>query len=115
MREIAVVIRRDALGTARAVEGLRNAVGLTLADGNRVTAILLDDAALLAAGAEPERLGLAPAAKPVRTLLELGHAVWVERESLRERGDAAPVLPVAVKGREEIWSFLARCDVVVTW
>ncbi|MBI3271292.1 MAG: DsrE family protein [Planctomycetes bacterium] len=115
MRRIAVVLRREAYGTARAAEGLRNAVGLSLADGNQVTAILLDDAAWLAAGGDPTGIGMPAAAKPISTLVELSQRVWVERESIQERGIPALAFPVAVKGRDELCAFLAACDAVVTW
>lgn len=116
-RDIAVLLRRDALGAGRAAEGLRNAVGLTLEPGNRVTAILLDDAVqLAAAGVPPASVGAPDTVRPIATLLDLKHAVWAESESLGERGLAAPVRPgIEVKSREQICNFLARCDVVVTW
>ncbi|MBI4302605.1 MAG: hypothetical protein HY664_08360, partial [Chloroflexi bacterium] len=47
-KRVVLLVRRSPLNSMKAAEALRQGVGLTTADGNNVTVILLDAAAWLA-------------------------------------------------------------------
>lgn len=114
-KAVCVVVRQAPIGTGHAAEGLRMAVGLTLA-GHRVTVVLADAGVLAGLLTRPGRVGAAPLAKPIEMLLALGHAVWVEHESLARFGlPAAPLLPgVAVLPGDVLWAEIAASDVVLS-
>ncbi len=83
-----------------------------------VRILLMDDGIyLLKSGQKPEAIGL----KPVLPLLEAlevydVEGLWVEAESLRERGivQADLALPARIIQRAEIGRFIAAADVVVS-
>ena len=82
-----------------------------------VRALFLDDGVFaLAAGQRPEVLGLAPVA-PLLAALEIYGVedVWVEAESLAQRGLSAQglALPVRSIRRAEVAAFIAAADVAV--
>ncbi|MDA8217836.1 MAG: DsrE family protein [Dehalococcoidales bacterium] len=115
-REIVVVLRDGPLNSGRDEEGLRVAIGLTLANP-QVTVLLLDQAVWLSvplAVAEIERPSLGT---NWETLGLMGIRRLSERESLIERGlDPTEVLAgVEVVSRAEAAGVLAEADVVLVY
>jgi sulfur relay (sulfurtransferase) DsrF/TusC family protein len=105
---VLVVLRRSPFNTGASEEGLRVAVGLTIANP-RVGVLLVDDAAWLATGFAPAAVDRPDLAKHWQMLGQLG--VWrgVERESLAERGIAEAALAgdVEIVARGEVAELLA--------
>ena len=84
-KKVVVLIRHSPLNSIRNSEGLRQSVGLTLAD-NAVTVILLDGAAWLATSVAPGLIGGGEVKKHIQTLPLLKGRVLVEKESLERHG-----------------------------
>ncbi len=89
-------------------------VGLTLG-GNAVRVILADDGVYALLPTAPETVGAQDLAKPIEMLLQLGHELVAERESLAARGVGQPAYGVAQRTRDEIAALLAESDVVMGW
>lgn len=83
-KPVAVIIRRSPLNSVLAAEGLRQAVGLTLAE-NQVNVYLLGEAVWLALPLAPQVVGGEPIAKHLEALAMLGARVAAESESLEAR------------------------------
>ncbi len=113
MKRVAVLIRSLPLNSVRAAEGLRAALGQTLAD-HEVTAVLMEDGAWAATELHPH--GGGPEADPGRhleTLAALGHRVIVDRASLEARGIEAVRPEVTVVPRGEAVAALAAADALL--
>ncbi|MBI2919402.1 MAG: DsrE family protein [Chloroflexi bacterium] len=83
-KRVAVIIRRSPLNSVLAAEGLRQAVGLTLAE-NQVNVYLLGEAVWLAVPLAPQVVGGEPIAKHMEALAMLGARVVADEESLEAR------------------------------
>ncbi len=107
-KPVAVVIRRSPLNSVLAAEGLRQAVGLTLAE-NQVNVYLLGEGAWLAVPLAPQVVGGEPIAKHLDALSMLGARIAVEAESLEQRGlSAADLRPkIEVMDRQALAQALA--------
>ncbi|MBI2866608.1 MAG: DsrE family protein [Chloroflexi bacterium] len=82
-KPVAIVIRRSPLNSVLAAEGLRQAVGLTLAE-NQVNVYLLGQGVWLATALSPQMVGGEPVAKHLDALAMLGARVVADAESLEE-------------------------------
>lgn len=92
-KRVLLLLRRTPLNSEMASEGLRQAVGLTLAD-NQVSVLLLDAAAWLAMPLSPEVVQGGEIRKHIEFLLLLEGEVKVEEESLARYGiDREKLLP----------------------
>ena len=113
-KSVAVIIDHSPLNTEKASEGLRMAVGQTMAE-NQVTVLLLDAGAWAGTFQRPDAVKGGDLKKPIDTLVLLKHRVWVEEESLQEYGISRErVLPgVAVVSRKQVEDELAASDAVI--
>jgi sulfur relay (sulfurtransferase) DsrF/TusC family protein len=110
-----VVVRRSPLAVEAAEEGLRIAVGLTLAVAE-VAVLLVDEAVALAAPtlvSGPRK----DAYRHWQTLGELGVRRMIERESLADHGLAIPSTAggIEVVARGEVAPLLADAESVVVF
>lgn|GEM_PF-2153759 len=110
---LVVLVRQPPLGTQKAGEALRMALGQSVT--NRVTVILVDSAVWLAGPLKPEIVGGGEIAKWLTKLLEMEQQVWAESESLARYGMDPGLLKqdVEVKTREDIDRELLVSDAVV--
>ena len=109
-----VLIRRGPLGSDRAAEALRVALGQTLAS-NRVTAVFLDDGVWSARPLHAEVVQGHDCLKPIEFLRELGHRLVADAESLAAR-EIHTVFPgVDVKPRREVIDLLTAADAVIAY
>ena len=115
-RKVVVLIRHSPLNSIRNSEGLRQSVGLTLAD-NAVTVILLDGAAWLATSVAPEVVSGGEVKKHIQTLPLLKGRVLVERESLERHGiDQSSVMKgIEVANRDAVISEITEAGAVVAF
>ena len=109
-----MAIRRSPLNSVMASEGLRQAVGLTLAE-NQITVLLLDAAAWLATPLAPERLEKQEVKKHIDFLLQLHGQVKVEAESLtRYSIPLEKVRPdIAVVPRSQVVEEMTQAEAVI--
>jgi tRNA 2-thiouridine synthesizing protein C len=114
-KTLAFLCRRSPWGSGHAAEMLE-AVLISGAFDQEVHLAFLDDGVFqLIAGQKPELLGRRPLEEGFAELADLDvEHVWVERESLVERGldTAAFALAATVLDRTEISALLARMDAV---
>jgi len=111
-KTVVIILRRPPLNSALAAEGLRQAVGLTLAE-NQVSVFLLGAAVWLAGPLAPQTVSGEPIAKHLEALAMLGVRVVAEGEALGRFG-LAPTdlrLGVEVMGRHELARELAQAEV----
>jgi sulfur relay (sulfurtransferase) DsrF/TusC family protein len=108
-----VMIRRSPLGTQKAGEALRMALGQSIT--NRVTVILVDAGVFLAGPLQPELVGGGEISKWLTKLLDMEQQVWVEAESLDRYGLERGLLQagINIKERREIDRELLEADAVV--
>jgi len=114
-KSLAFLCRRSPWGSGHAAEMLE-AVLIAGAFDQEVHLAFLDDGVFqLVAGQKPELLGRRPLEAGFAELADLDvEHVWVERESLAERGLAADqlTLKAAVIDRAAMTALLARMDAV---
>jgi len=114
-KTLAFLCRRSPWGSGHAAEMLE-AVLISGAFDQEVHLAFLDDGVFqLIAGQKPELLGRRPLEEGFAELADLDvEHVWVERESLVERGldTTAFALAATVLDRTEISALLARMDAV---
>jgi sulfur relay (sulfurtransferase) DsrF/TusC family protein len=113
-KSVVVLIRRAPVGSDRAAEALRVALGQTLAS-NRVTVAFLDDGVWSARPLRPEVVQGADCAKPIGFLRELGHRLVADAESLAAREIQAVLPGVDVKPRRELLDLLTAADAVIAY
>lgn len=109
-----MIIDHSPLNTTRASEGLRMALGQTLAD-NQVRVLLLDAGAWAAIPLKPAVVNGGELKKHIDTIIMLKHEVWVEEESLEQLGiDRTQVLPgIRLASRRQVEQELADTEVVI--
>ncbi len=114
-KELVVLLRRPPLSTAKGAEGLRMAVGQSMA--HRVTVVLVDAGVWLAGPMKPELVGGEPAGKHLGMLIRLKQRVWAEAESLERQGLDRGQLAAGVEvvSRREIEHTLVTADAVVVY
>lgn len=112
-RYLIVMIRRPPLGTQKAGEALRMALGQSVT--NKVTVILVDAGIFLAAPLNPELVGGGEIGKWLTKLQDMEQQLWVEAESLAEYDlDRKLLRPgVDIKERWEVDRELLAADAVV--
>lgn len=113
-KTVAVIIDRSPLNTEKVSEGLRMAVGQTMAD-NQVTVILLDAGAWASVALRPALVKAGELKKHIDTLVLLKHRVWVEEESLQQCGISRErLLPgIEVVPRKQVEEELAAVEAVI--
>lgn len=109
-----VIIRRAPLGSDRAAEALRVALGQTLA-ATQVTALFIDDGVWSARPLRPEVVRGPDVSKPIEFLLEAGHRLVADAESLAAREIHAVRPGVDVKPRHEVIDLLTAADAVIAY
>ncbi len=112
MKSTIVIISQPPLATLRVAEGLRTCVGLTLCDG-AAHALFIDDGVYALLKTEPERVAMPEYARHIETLKELGHRLYVERESLEERGIEPASCGAEIIPRANIAALLLDSDAVI--
>lgn len=113
-KSVVVVVRRPPLGTIKAAESLRVALGQTLS-ANQVTAAFIDDGAWCAAPLRPDPEGGAEFEKPIGLLHELGHRLVADSDSLEARGITSVAPGVEVKPRRGVIALLTEADTVIVY
>lgn len=113
-KQVSVVVRSVPISTVRVAEALRMSVGLTLS-GNAVRVVFAGDGVYALLPTAPETVGSQELAKPIETLLRLGHELVAERESLEAREIGPPAYEATQRTRAEIAVLLAESDVVIGW
>lgn len=113
-KSVAIIIDHSPLNTEKASEGLRMAVGQTMAD-NEVTVLLLDAGVWASVPLRPAVVKGGELKKHIDTLVLLKHRVWVEEESLQRYGiSREQVLPgIEVVPRRQIEEELALSKAVI--
>lgn len=113
-KRVAVIVDHSPLNTEKASEGLRMAVGQTLAE-NQVTVMLLDGGAWASLALSPALVQGGELKKHIDTLVLLKHRVWVEEESLRRCGiNSERVLPgIEVVPRRQAEAELRDSEAVI--
>ncbi len=113
-KSVVVVVRRLPLGSVKAAESLRVALGQTLS-ANQVTVVFLDDGAWSATPLRPDLVGEADFEKPIDLLRELGHRLVVDSESLEDRGIVSVLAGVEVRPRRNALDLLNTADAVIVY
>lgn len=110
-----MLIRRPPLGSLKGSEGLRMAVGQSLA--HRVTVVLVDAGVWLAGPLRPELVEGGEIGKHLGMLRRLKQRVWVEAPSMERHGLEARHLRegVEVVSRREVDEALLAADAVVVY
>ena len=113
-KKVVVIIDHSPLNTDKASEGLRMAVGQTMAD-NQITVLLLDAGVWAGTSLKPAMVKGGELKKHIDTLLLLKHQVWAEAESLGQFSIAPEqVLPgVKVASRRQVEQELADAEAVI--
>jgi sulfur relay (sulfurtransferase) DsrF/TusC family protein len=111
---VVVIIRRAPLGSDRAAEALRVALGQTLAS-NRVTALFIDDGVWSARPLRPELVRGPEFSKPIEFLLEAGHRLVADAESLAAREIHAVLPGVDVKPRREVIDLITAAAAIIVY
>lgn len=109
-----VIVRWAPLGSERAAEALRVALGQTLAP-NRVTVVFLDEGVWSARPLQPEVAQGPDVGKPIRFLLELGQRLVADADSLAAREIHALLPGVDVKKRREVIDIITTADHVIPY
>ncbi len=112
-RNVVFLVRQPPVASGWTSEALRVAVGMTLADGNRVTVVLLGDGVLALASPKPEAVESLGLREHVETLRELGVRLVAEREACARHGVVAPGAETA--DRDAIAFLLADAEVLQSW
>ena len=114
MKKVAIIIRRPPLGTVRASEALRVAVGQTLSD-NDVTVTFTDDGVWAATPLKPEMIRGPELKKHIEALKMLGHHLMADEDSLRARGLPPVMEGIEVKKRQELFEIITQADAVLVF
>ena len=109
-----MIIRRAPLGSDRAAEALRVALGQTLAS-NQVTALFIDDGVWSALPLRPELVRGPEFSKPIEFLLGTGHRLVADAESLAAREIHAVRPGVDVKPRREVIDLITAAAAVIVY
>ncbi|MGE5619182.1 MAG: DsrE family protein [Sphingomonadaceae bacterium] len=114
-KNVVVLIRRSPLGSLKASEGLRMAVGQSMA--HRVTVLLVDTAVWLAGPLKPELVEGGGVGKHLGMLTRLKQRVWVEASSMERYGLEPSLLRegVSIVSGQEIDEALLAADAVVVY
>lgn len=114
-KKIAVMVRSAPIGSVRASEALRSAVGTTMAD-DEVTLILAGDGVYCLLDNDPGLVDSLPIKKHLEALKVLGKTIIAEKESLDERGlEDIEGKVASIKTRAEVARLLIESDHVVVW
>ena len=109
-----VIIRRAPLGSDRAAEALRVALGQTLTS-NLVTALFIDDGVWSARPLRPELVRGPEFSKPIEFLLDAGHCLVADAESLAAREIHSVRPGVDVKPRREVIDLITAAAAVIVY
>ena len=113
-KRVLLLLRRTPFNSVMATEGLRQSVGLTMAE-NQVTVLLMGPAAWLATPVSPQTIGGGEVKKHLDMLARLKAQVLVDAQSLKAQGiDPARVLPgIRVIPREEALAQMATAEACI--
>jgi sulfur relay (sulfurtransferase) DsrF/TusC family protein len=114
MKTTTVVISQSPLKMVRVAEALRMSVGLTLCD-DAVRVVFVGDGVYTLLHTEPARVGMPEYSRHVRTLKDLGHEIYAERESLEERGLEKISFKPRIVSRSEVARLLLDSDAVIRY
>lgn len=114
MKKVTIIVRQPPLGSTKASEALRVAVGQTLS-GNQVTVAFLDEGAWAATPLKPEVVRGHELRKHIDTLQTLGHRLVVDKDSLAERGIAQVLPGVELKDRLAVFGLISEANVVIAF
>lgn len=109
-----MIIDHSPLNTEKAAEGLRMAVGQTMAD-NQVTVLLLDAGVWAGISLRPAMVKGGDLKKHIDTIVMLKHEVWAEAESLGQFGLSPEQVMSGVKvvSRRQVEQALADAEAVI--
>ncbi|MDP2727747.1 MAG: DsrE family protein [Dehalococcoidia bacterium] len=113
-KRLAIIIDHSPLNTEKVSEGLRMAVGQTLAE-NQVTIILLDAGVWASTPLRPATVKGGELKKHIDTIILLKHRVWVEEESLQRYGIGREqvLAGIEVVSRRQVEEELAASEAVI--
>ena len=113
-KRVLLLLRRTPFNSVMATEGLRQSVGLTMAE-NQVTVLLMGPAAWLATPVSPQAIGGGEVKKHLDMLARLKAQVLVDAQSLKAQGiDPARVLPgIKIVPREEAQTEIAAAEACI--
>lgn len=113
-KKIVVIIKSNPFGW-KSFEALRQAVGMAM--DHDVTVIFIKDGVYTLTDWKPEMIGVPSSDKSIEALIMLGGKVYVERESVSERGliKSIKFREVQQKAKDEICSLIKDAEVVLTW
>lgn len=114
MKQVAIIIRQPPLGSTKASEALRVAVGQTLRD-NAVMVAFIDDGAWATLPLRPEVVKGPELKKHIEALRTLGHHLVVDEESLKARGIDGIEDGIEVKPRRELFTLISKADAVLVF
>lgn len=109
-----MVVRRLPLGSIKAAEALRVALGQTLS-ANHVTVVFLDDGVWSATPLRPDLVGEGDFEKPISLLHELGHRLVADSESLGARGIVSVLPGIEMTPRPDVIDLLTGADAVIVY
>jgi len=109
-----ILIRRAPIGSERAAEALRVAVGQTLAS-QRVAVIFIDDGVWAATALNPKAVQGGDFAKPIQTLTMLEQRLIADADSMAQREVRGVVSGVEVRPRGEVLDLVHGADVVIPY
>ncbi len=112
-RNVVFLVRTAPVASGWTSEALRVAVGMTLADGNRVTVVFLGPGVLALAPQKPESVEAPGLREHIETLRELGVRLVAEREACARHGVVAP--GAETSDRDGIAILLADAEVLQSW
>lgn len=112
-RSVVFLVRSPPVASGWTSEALRVAVGMTLAEGNRITVVFLGSGVLAMAPQNPESAEALGLREHIETLRELGVRLVVEREACARFGIFPEVAEAA--DRDVVVSLLANAEALQTW
>lgn len=115
MKRFTILLRHSPFQTMRNFEALRMTVGLTMSDNDKTLVLVEDAAYLVSPKAHPEAVHRFDPARHLEFLADTEFPMWVEKESMAERGIQDLRFQAEVKSRAEIAALLAESDAVVTY
>ena len=109
-----ILIRRAPLGSERAAEALRVAVGQTLAS-QRVAVVFIDDGVWAATALNPKVVRGGDFTKPIQTLTMLEQRLIADADSMAWRGIHEVVNGIDVRSRNEVLELISEADTVIPY
>lgn len=113
-KKIVVIIKSNPFGW-KSFEALRQAVGMAM--DHDVAVVFIKDGVYALIDWKPNLIGVPPSDKSIEALFMLGGRIYVERESISERGLVKSIKypDVQQKSKDEICKLIRNAEVVLTW